>query len=107
MKIKVTAGVRDIYYYTRIINQANLNTENYLNFATGFYERCLNGNDEDGMISQTIEPNEDADNTTLAHMDIHSSGAHAAGIFKTDPEHQGIKRKHGNTGNELCDHSHR
>lgn len=56
MKIKVTAGVRDIYYYTRIINQANLNTENYLNFATGFYERCLNGNDEDGMISQTIEP---------------------------------------------------
>lgn len=35
MKIKVTAGVRDIYYYTRIINQANLNTENYLNFATG------------------------------------------------------------------------
>jgi hypothetical protein len=47
MKIKVTAGVRDIYYYTRIINQANLNTENYLNFATGFYERCLNGNDED------------------------------------------------------------
>ena len=75
MKIKVTAGVRDIYYYTRIINQANLNTENYLNFATGFYEKCLNGNDEDGMISQTIEPNEDADNTTLAHMDIHSSGA--------------------------------
>ena len=75
MKIKVTAGTRDIYYYTRIIHQANLNAEKYLDFATGFYERCLNGNDEDGLISQTIEPNEEGDNTTLAHMDIHSSGA--------------------------------
>lgn len=75
MKIKVTAGTRDIYYYTRIIHQANLNAERYLDFATGFYERCLNGNDEDGLISQTIEPNEEGDNTTLAHTDIHSSGA--------------------------------
>ena len=75
MKIKVTAGTRSIYYYTRIIHQTNLNAEKYLDFATGFYERCLKGNDEDGLISQTIEPNEEGDNTTLAHMDIHSSGA--------------------------------
>lgn len=74
MKIKVTAGSRDIYYYTRIIHQANLNAKKYLDFATGFYERCLNGNDEDGLISQTIEPNEDGDNTNLSHMDIHCSG---------------------------------
>lgn len=71
LKIKVTAGSRDIYYYTRIIHQADLNAPKYLDFATGFYERCLNGNDEDGLISQTIEPNEDGDNTNLAHMDIH------------------------------------
>ena len=85
-----------------------------MNFATGFYERCLNGNDEDGMISQTIEPNEDADNTTLdpyGHSQFRCTAdvgkAHAAGVFKADPEHQGIKRKHGNTGNGLCDHSDR
>lgn len=74
MKIQVTAGSRDIYYYTRIIHQANLNAEAYLNFALGFYERCLSGNDEDGLISQTIEPDETGDNTNLAHMDIHCSG---------------------------------
>ena len=73
LKIKVTAGSREIYYYTRIIHQADLNAKKYLDFATGFYERCLNGNDEDGLISQTIEPNEDGDNTNLAHMDIHCS----------------------------------
>ena len=28
-------------------------------------------------------------------------------ISRLNREHQGIKRKHGNTGNELCDHSHR
>lgn len=71
MKIKVKAGSRDIYYYTRVIHQANLRAKEYLDFATGFYERCLNANDEDGLISQTIEPNESGDNTNLAHMDIH------------------------------------
>lgn len=73
MKICVTAGSRDIYYYTRIIHQENLKTKEYLDFATGFYEGCLNHSDEAGLISQTIEPNETGDNTNLAYMNIHCS----------------------------------
>ena len=71
MKICVTAGSRDIYYYTRIIHQGDLKAKEYLDFATGFYEGCLNQSDEDGLISQTIEPDETGDNTNLASMNIH------------------------------------
>lgn len=74
MKIQIAAGSRNIYYYTRILHQEGLHAKDYVNFALGFYERCLSGNDVDGLISQTIEPDETGDNTNLAHMDIHCSG---------------------------------
>lgn len=74
MKIQLETSSRKLYYYTRILHQGNLYAKEYLDFATGFYERCLSGRDEDGLISQTIEPDETGDNTNLAHMDIHCSG---------------------------------
>ena len=67
LKIQVTAGSRDIYYYTRIIYQDGLHAKEYLDFAAGFYERCLNKSKE---IGEYIEPDGTADDTTLAYMDI-------------------------------------
>lgn len=71
LKIQVTAGSRDIYYYTRVIQQDGLNTEAYLDFATGFYEKCLNGKED--ALAEVLEPDETADNTNLNFVDIHCS----------------------------------
>lgn len=73
MKIVVTAGNRDIYYYTRIIREDGLNAESYINFVMGFYQNCLNGNDLN--IEAYVEPDAEADNSTYAHVDIHNSTA--------------------------------
>jgi len=72
LKLQVTAGSKDIYYYTRVIYEDGLHTKAYLDFANGFYERCLNKNDLDSL-SAYIEPNAEGDNTNFAFMDIHSS----------------------------------
>ena len=61
-----------LYYYTRIINEDGLHTESYLDFAMGFYERCLNKNDLES-ISAYIEPSDEGDNSTFAFSDIHCS----------------------------------
>lgn len=70
LKIAVTAGEEEIYYYTRIIREDGLHTEEYLNFVLGFYQNCLNGNDLN--IETYVEPVADADSTSFAHVDIHS-----------------------------------
>lgn len=71
LKIVVTAGDRDIYYYTRIIREDGLNARSYIDFVMGFYQNCLNGNDLN--IEEYVEPDAEADNSTFAHVDIHSS----------------------------------
>lgn len=70
LKIQVATGNRDIYYYTRILLQDGLKTKEYVDFATGFYERCLNRTDL-GYLAECIEPDESRANDTLAFMDIH------------------------------------
>lgn len=71
MKIAVTAGNQEIYYYTRIIREDGLNARSYIDFVMGFYQNCLNGNDLN--IEEFVEPEADADNSSFAHVDIHSS----------------------------------
>lgn len=75
MKLRVTTGSQMLYYYTRIIYEDGLHTKEYLDFAMGFYERCLNKNDLD-TLSAYIEPDERGDNTTFGFVDIHCSMDH-------------------------------
>lgn len=70
LKIQVNTGSKDVFYYTRIIQQDGLNTKAYLDFAVGFYEKSLNGNDT--AIGESLEPDATTDNTTLHFVDIHS-----------------------------------
>lgn len=72
LKIQLTSGGKKIYYYTRIIQQDGLHTKQYLDYANGFYERCINGNDT-GVIAEAVESDDTGDNTNFAHVDIHSS----------------------------------
>ena len=70
LKIAVTAGGEEVYYYTRIIREDGLNAEAYVDFVMGFYESCINGNDLN--ISELVEPDPEADDSTLSYVDIHS-----------------------------------
>lgn len=73
LKLQVTTGGRDVYFYTRLLLEDGLHLEAYLNFVTGFYEKCVNKTDE-ATLGSAVEPDETTDQKdTLAEMDIHSS----------------------------------
>lgn len=73
LKIQVTAGGRDIYYYTRLLLEDGLHLEAYLDFVTGFYDKCVNKTDQESL-GTVVEPDDTTDEgRTLAQMDIHDS----------------------------------
>lgn len=73
LKLQVKAGGRDIYYYTRLLLEDGLHLETYLDFVTGFYEKCVNKADQTSL-GMVVEPDATTDaNMTLAQMDIHDS----------------------------------
>ncbi|MDD2957306.1 MAG: hypothetical protein PHR92_02085 [Lachnospiraceae bacterium] len=75
LKIQITSGGRDIYYYTHVLLADGLHTKDYLNYVSGFYDKCINGTDQN-TIGAAVEPDETTDEeATLAFMDIHDSVA--------------------------------
>lgn len=75
LKLQVTAGGRTIYYYTRFLLEDGLHLDGYLDFVTGFYEKCVNKSDQ-SALGTVVEPDETTDeNTSLASMDIHDTVA--------------------------------
>ena len=73
LKLQVTAGGRKIYFYTRLLLEDGLHLESYLDFVTGFYEKCVNKTDQ-SSLGTVVEPDETTGlNTTLASMDIHDT----------------------------------
>ncbi len=73
LKIQLTTGGRNIYYYTRVILADALHTDDYLNFVSGFYDKTVNRTDL-GTVGAAVEPDDTTDeDATLARMDIHDS----------------------------------
>ena len=73
LKIRLTSGGRDIYYYTHVLLADGLHTDDYLNYVSGFYEKCVNRTDLTS-VGTAVEPDETTDQEgTLAFMDIHDS----------------------------------
>ncbi len=73
LKLQVSTGGRNIYYYTHVLLADGLHTADYLNFAAGFWDKCINKTDLD-TVGAAVEPDETTDaEGTLAHMDIHDS----------------------------------
>ena len=73
LKLQVNSGGRDIYYYTHVLLADGLHTKDYLNYVSGFYDKCVNKTDEQS-IGTAVEPDETTDEeATLAFMDIHDS----------------------------------
>lgn len=73
LKIKVNAGGRNIYFYTRLILEDGLHLSGYLDFVTGFYEKCVNKTDQETLGTYVEPDSSSAKATTLASMDIHDS----------------------------------
>lgn len=73
LKLQVRAGGRDIYFYTRLLLEDGLHLEAYLDFVTGFYEKCVNQTDQTSL-GTVVEPDGTTGKSkTLARMDIHDS----------------------------------
>ncbi len=65
-------GDEPVYYYTRIVQRAGLNTSQYLEFVQDFYERCMS-KETASSLTRYIEPEDYVTNTSYTRIDIHSS----------------------------------
>ncbi|MCD7737269.1 MAG: hypothetical protein LUI07_09990 [Lachnospiraceae bacterium] len=75
LKIQISAGERVIYFYTRLLLEDGLHLDSYLDFVTGFYEKCVNKTDQTSL-GVVVEPDDTTDTSqTLATMDIHDTVA--------------------------------
>ncbi|MCD7744606.1 MAG: hypothetical protein LUI13_04860 [Lachnospiraceae bacterium] len=75
LKIQVSAGGREIYFYTRLLLEDGLHLDDYLDFVTGFYAKCVNKTDQDSL-GVVVEPDDTTGTSqTLASMDIHDTVA--------------------------------
>lgn len=66
------AGGQKVYYYTRVLQRAGLNTSQYLDFVANFYEKCTN-KEAAIELSTYLESTEGVGDGDLARVDIHSS----------------------------------
>ncbi|MDR1801689.1 MAG: hypothetical protein LBQ95_07635 [Lachnospiraceae bacterium] len=61
-----------VYFYTRILDATEGRFAECISYINGFHENTLN-KIEGAVISQVLEPNEEADNSSFGHVNIHSS----------------------------------
>lgn len=63
---------REVYYYTRIIRESGYHVQEAVEFVLNFHEQTFDGENADGLATY-LEPNAQADNTSLQKVTIHSS----------------------------------
>ncbi len=76
--LMLTLSVEDVgpvYYYTRVVDTADKNLLSCLDYVYEFHNSAL-AKDEDSGISSALEPDENSDDSTYNHVDIHSSFNH-------------------------------
>ncbi len=73
LKIQLSAGGRDMYFYTRLLLEDGLHLDEYLDFVTGFYEKCVNKTDQ-SSLGVVVEPDDTTGTSlSLATMNIHDT----------------------------------
>lgn len=72
IKFTLHMGDQDVNYYTRIVQRASLNTDQYLEFAYNFYEKCMN-REAASDLNAYLETPEVVTNSSYTSIDIHSS----------------------------------
>lgn len=72
LKIILTVEGQEVYYYTRVLQQERLYTDEYVAFVNDFFNSCVNKSGQESILNN-IEPDLTADNTNLATVTINSS----------------------------------
>lgn len=72
LKFTVRVSGQDVYYYTRVVQRASLNTEEYLDFAYDFYETCLN-KEAASSLNLYLETDDYVANKSYTGINIHST----------------------------------
>ena len=72
LQLTVTSDGKPVYFYTRIIREKEFYTQESLEFVMNFHEQTFQ-KDQAGNLATYLEPNNQADNTTLQKVTIHSS----------------------------------
>lgn len=78
--LEVTLNTQDekaVYFYTRIVDAANANVLECLDYIRNFHESALNKVEGAG-VGAAIEPSEEGNNSTLRHVTIHSDYDHVS-----------------------------
>ena len=71
LKIQLKSDGKDVYYYTRLVQQDSLHTREYLDFVNMFSDNCLNKNAD--SLAVYLEPENDVEQMNLSYMDIHTT----------------------------------
>ena len=68
----VQTGGREVYYYARLLQRADLFVGQYVDFVNSFYQTCINK--QAAMeVNAYIEPDDTVTNNSFANVNIHSS----------------------------------
>jgi len=65
-------GEEPLYYYTRLVQRAGLNTSQYLEFVNNFYEKSLN-REAAQELTTYIGPDENVPVTNFTQINVHSN----------------------------------
>ena len=69
--VKMKDG-KTYYYYTRVLQRASANLNEYLDFAENFYQKCIS-EETSSELASYLEPDATETNSTYASLNIHSS----------------------------------
>ncbi len=69
----LTRGDKQIRYYTRIVVEESYGVAELLNYVTAFHQETFKKDEENSFILEKLEPNASEDNSSLAHVTIHSN----------------------------------
>ncbi|HUM84295.1 MAG TPA: hypothetical protein PLN48_11100 [Lachnospiraceae bacterium] len=72
IKFTITTADRDIYYYARLIQRADLLTDKYVQFVYDFYETCTNKAGA-GDLNNYLETDATVTNTSFTNVNLKSS----------------------------------
>lgn len=72
LKFTLSVHGHQVNYYTRIVQRASLNTDQYIEFAYNFYEKCMN-REAASDLNAYLETPEIVTNSSYTNIDIHSS----------------------------------
>lgn len=107
LKFTLTIAGNPVNYYTRIVQRASLNTDQYIEFAYNFYEKCMN-REAASDLNAYLETPEIVTNSSYTNIDIHASfnqitwGALKPSIYRKAVA--SIKEINDNTGSVVMEY---